>query len=68
MFGSATCSGIHKMLMRQQKKDVMRSKFLLRFPGTRDIRYFQTKLFLTSRPPFLITFTTKSYLRSEKHT
>jgi len=37
----------------------------LRFPATRDIRHFQTKLFLTSRRPFLITFTPKSYLRSE---
>jgi len=30
-----------------------------------DIRYFRTKLLLTSRRPFLITFTKKSYLRSE---
>jgi len=30
----------------------------------RDIRYFQTKLFLTSRRPLSITFATKSYVRS----
>jgi len=38
--------------------------------GFLDMRhpFFQTKLFLTSRCPFLITFTTKSYLRSETYT
>jgi len=46
---------------------MMPSIILLRLPGTCDIRYFRTKLFLTSRHPFLITFTTKSYLRSETY-
>jgi len=32
--------------------------------GTCDIRYFQTKMVLTSRRSFSITCTTKSYLRS----
>jgi len=38
------------------------------FLGTCDIRYFWNKPFLTSRPPLLNTFTTKSYLRSETYT
>jgi len=32
-----------------------------------DIRYFRTKLFLTSRRPLLITLTTKFCLRSERY-
>jgi len=39
----------------------------IRLPGTRDIRYFQTKLFFTSIHPLLITFATKLYLRSETY-
>ena len=39
----------------------------LRLPGTRDIRYFQTKLLFTSTCPLLITFATKLYLRSETY-
>jgi len=37
----------------------------IRLSGTRDIRYFWTKLFFTSICPLLITFATKLYLRSE---
>ena len=33
-------------------------------PGTRDIRYFQTKLCFAFICPLLITFATKLYLRS----
>ena len=36
----------------------------IRLPGTRDICYFQTKLFSTFTCPLLITFATKLYLRN----
>jgi len=36
-------------------------------PGTRDILYFQTKLFFTTICVLLITFATKFYLPSETH-
>jgi len=39
----------------------------LRFPGTCNVHYFQTKLILTSLRPFLITYTTKPYVRSETY-
>jgi len=46
---------------------VMQPKILLRFPGTCNVHYFQTKLILTSLRPFLITYTTKPYVRSETY-
>jgi len=39
----------------------------IRLPGTRDIRYFQTKLFFTFICALLITFATKLYLPSETY-
>jgi len=53
-----------KRYTSQETKGIMQ---LVRFPGTCDIRYFRTTLFLTSRRPFSITFTKKSYLRSETY-
>jgi len=51
----------------QEGRGVMQPMIWLRFPGVCDIRYFRTKLFLTSRRPFLITFT-KNRICAAKHT
>ena len=48
-------------------KGVMQPKIWLRFPETRDIRYFRTKLCLTSWRPLLTTFATKSYMLNETY-
>jgi len=63
-----TAQETFKRYMNRETMGVMQPKIWLRFPGTCDIRYFRNKLFLTSRGPFLITCTTKSYLHSEAYT
>jgi len=56
------CSGILKMPYESGNEVCNAST------SSGDIRYFRTTQFLTSRRPFLIIFTTKSYLRSESFT
>jgi len=56
-----------KRYVRRKIMDVMQPEISLHFPRTCDIRFFRTKLFLSSRRPFLPDFTTKSYLRSETY-
>jgi len=53
--------------MSRYMKGALQPKLWLQFPGTCDVRVSRTKLFLTSRRPFLVTFATKSYLSSETH-
>jgi len=55
-----------KRYMRREIMGVMQPEIWLHFPVTCDIRYFWTKLFLSSRRPFLTNITRKSYQRIEK--
>jgi len=54
-----------KCYAHQEKEGIMLPIICIRLPGTRDIRYSQTKLCFTFS--LLITFTTKFYLRSEAY-
>ena len=51
--------------MLQQNQGIMLPMICKRLPGTRDIRFFQIKLFLTSTCTLSITFATKFYVPSE---
>jgi len=62
---SVTWSEILKMLYESGNEGCNATLNLIM--SSWDIRYFRTKPFLTSRRPFLIIFTTKSYLRSETY-
>jgi len=56
-----------KRYMRREIMAEMQPKIRLHFPVKCDILCFWTKLFLSSRRPFITNFTTKSHQRSETY-
>jgi len=64
----APCSGKLQTLYESGNEGCYATLNLITFSWDAWPPIFPVQLFLTSRRPFLITFTTKSYLRSETHT
>jgi len=62
------CLGNHQTPHKSGNEGCSTTRNLMTFSWDTWLTLFPVQLFLTSRCPFLITFTTKSHLRSETHT